>query len=117
MVCNLVKPIGVVYTNISREHTQVSGVPNDFKDYFYAKQVLSSCMGEGVIISNVDDPKTMYIAKEKEKQCYINLYGLDINWSDDLDSGDVECLMCGKFLEYSKVFMGHRGFYSCPCGF
>jgi len=35
-VCNLVQPVGVVYTNVSREHSIVAGVLNPFDNYLKA---------------------------------------------------------------------------------
>jgi hypothetical protein len=37
-VCNLVQPVGVVYTNVSREHSIVAGVLNPFDNYLKGKR-------------------------------------------------------------------------------
>lgn len=117
-VCELVNPVGVVYTNISREHSQVAGAKNPFKDYFRAKQLLSLPMKRGVIICNADDPRTAYIGKEKESDVHVTYYGFDLDLEDRIPLTDnVLCPACGNNLIYSKYYMNHRGFYSCKCGF
>lgn len=40
-VQRLIDPVGVVYTTISREHSQVAGVKNPFEEYVDAKSLLS----------------------------------------------------------------------------
>ena len=61
-VQKMINPVGVVYTTISKEHTQVAGVKNPFNEYIEAKSLLSQGMTRGVIISNADDPITTNIA-------------------------------------------------------
>lgn len=131
-------PIGVVYTNVSREHVQVAGVKNSFEDYVHAKSLLSKDMGKGVIITNADDPRVTQIALansninimdqdnfkaesniyKNNSDLYINFYGFDL---DDLDLGFVDDLVkfpvCGESLNYKKRYMNQRGIYSCNCGF
>lgn len=116
-VQRLVDPIGVVYTTISREHTQVLGVKNPFDKYLAAKRELSLNMKRGVIVANVDDPRTVYIGKNKEKDVPVNYFGLDIDYNDIFPEKDVECPVCGRKLQYSKRFLNHRGIYQCECGF
>lgn len=117
-VSRIVDPVGVVYTNISREHSQVSGKKNPFEEYLKAKQLLSTPMKRGMVISNADDPRTTYIAKEKENDINVNYYGLDIDLEDKTPvTGDVFCPMCKENLTYSKRYLNHRGIYQCACGF
>lgn len=118
-VCRIVDPIGVVYTNISREHSQVSGQKNPFKEYFKAKQLLSAPMSRGVIICNADDPRTTYIGKNKENDVKINYYGLELDLEDKTPlTGDVFCPICNENLVYTKRYLNHRGIYKCDaCGF
>lgn len=117
-VCKIVNPVGVVYTNVSREHSQVSGVKNPFKKYLKAKQLLSTPMQRGIIISNADDPRTTYIAKKKEKDVKVNYYGLELDLEDKTPmTGDVFCPICNKNLEYTRRYLNHRGIYHCTCGF
>lgn len=114
-----INPIGVVYTTISREHTQVLGVKNSFKDYIKAKTLLSEGMKEGVIITNGDDPRTTGIGLEKEKDVHVNYYGIEVDEIDDIfDAIPAKCPFCDEELEYEHVYMNHRGRYHCPsCGF
>ncbi len=117
-VSKIVDPVGVVYTNVSREHSQVSGIKNPFKEYLKAKQLLSTPMKRGVVISNADDPRTTYIGKEKEKDVRVSYYGLDIDLEDKTPiTGDVFCPICNKNLTYTKRYLNHRGIYQCSCGF
>jgi UDP-N-acetylmuramyl tripeptide synthase len=117
-VSRIVDPVGVVYTNVSREHSQVSGVKNPFEEYLRAKQLLSAPMKRGIVISNADDPRTAYIGKEKEKDVKVNYYGLDIDMEDKTPvTGDVFCPVCNENLTYTKRYLNHRGIYQCSCGF
>ncbi|WP_299524152.1 Mur ligase family protein [uncultured Methanobrevibacter sp.] len=115
----LVDPIGVVYTTISREHSQVAGIKNPFDEYVEAKTLLSKNMTKGIVISNADDPLTANIAINKQKDIKVNFYGLDIDDIDDIFEGSnsLNCPNCGKKLEYSQKFLNHRGIYGCSCGF
>lgn len=116
-VQRLIDPIGVIYTNISREHTQVLGVKNSFDDYVEAKTLLSKGMTQGVIISNSDDPYTQNIALNKKDDVNCIYYGFDIDLDDIFDAPETLCPNCSKKLQYTKHFMNHRGKYSCECGF
>ncbi len=116
-VQRLVEPVGVVYTTISREHTQVLGVKNPFEKYLAAKEALSKNMKEGIIIANADDPRTAYIGLKKEKDVKVNYFGFDIDIEDIFKESPIQCPKCGKELQYSKRFMNHRGIYKCECGF
>ena len=111
-----INPMGVVYTTISREHTQVAGVKNPFEEYYMAKKLLSQNMDEGVIIVNADDPFTANIGLEKEKDVNVIYYGLNLNIENTI--GQVaNCPRCGKPLNYNEYYMNHRGDYYCSCGF
>ena len=118
-VQRLVDPIGVVYTTISQEHTQVNGVKNPFLSYYHAKVLLSKDMGRGVIVTNADDPRTALIGVNKEKDVKVNYYGIAIDGIEDIfDEVPVKCLKCNEHqLNYSKRFLNHRGIYECECGF
>ena len=117
-VQRLVDPVGVTYTTISREHTQVLGVKNPFEKYLAAKAELSKNMTRGVVIANADDPRTAFIGKNKEKDVHVNYFGFDINNVEDIfEEKPIKCPKCGKNLKYSKRFMNHRGIYECECGF
>jgi UDP-N-acetylmuramyl tripeptide synthase len=118
-VCKIVDPVGVVYTNISREHSQVSGRENPFEEYLMAKQLLSTPMKRGVVICNADDPRTTIIGKNKEQDTKVTYYGLDIDLEDKTPlTGDVFCPLCHGNLVYSKRYLNHRGIYECiSCGF
>ena len=117
-VQRLVSPIGVTYTNISREHTQVLGVKKSFEDYVKAKTLLSEAMDKGVVITNCDDPNTAYIGLNKEKDVHVNYYGFELDFLEDIfESPVVKCPNCGKQLTYVKYYMNQRGIYSCDCGF
>lgn len=118
-VQNVLKPIGVVYTTISKEHTQVNGVKNPFLSYYHAKKLLTQDMEHGVIVTNCDDPRTALIGINKQDRVKINYYGIDTDKIKDIyDVGSVKCPKCNEHdLNYSKVFMNHRGFYECECGF
>ncbi|MDR2624156.1 MAG: UDP-N-acetylmuramyl peptide synthase [Methanobrevibacter sp.] len=99
----LVNPIGVVYTNISREHTQVGGVKNKFEEYLHAKSLLSKKMTKGIIIINGNNPYTTYIAKNKEEEAEKNGYDLKVNYfasSVNLETKDKKCPVCSKTLKY-----------------
>lgn len=115
----LVDPIGVIYTTISKEHTQVLGIKNPFEKYLDAKTALSKNMKRGVIITNADDPRTAYIGKNKEKDIPVNYYGFDIDLDiEDLSNKQIiQCPNCKKDFKYFKKFMNHRGIYECECGF
>ena len=115
-VQRLVNPIGVVYTTISQEHTMVNGVENPFSSYYEAKTLLSKNMDHGIIVANCDDPYTALIGINKEKDVHVTYYGLDVD-IEDFDDKPVKCPNCGEDLNYSKKFLGHRGIYSCKCGF
>ena len=116
-VQRVVDPIGVVYTTISQEHTQVAGVKNPFKDYYKAKRLLSHAMTRGVIVTNADDPRTALIGIDKEKDVKINYYGIESEGVEDINGETIECPRCGEMLTYSKHFLNHRGIYTCSCGF
>lgn len=112
----VVNPIGVVYTNISREHTQVAGVKNPFEEYFKAKRFLTENMKNGTVITNADDPFTAHIGKNKEKDLNVIYYGLNLNITHTI--GQIaNCPECGKPLHYNNHYMNHRGDYYCSCGF
>lgn len=115
----LVNPIGVIYTTISREHTQVLGVKNPFKNYIQAKSLLSANIKNGTLIVNCDDPITTYLGMKKEDELPVNYYGLGIDDFDDFYPWNpVECPACNQTdLKYSKRIMNHRGLYECECGF
>lgn len=118
LICNQVQPIGVVYTNISREHTQVAGVKNPFEDYVKAKTLLSETMHDGILITNADDPNTTFIGLNKEKDNHVVYYGLELDGYEDIfEDGNVSCPNCGKNLEYTRNYFNQRGIYNCSCGF
>ena len=77
-VQKMINPVGVVYTTISKEHTQVAAVKNPFNEYIEAKSLLSQGMTRGVIISNADDPITTIIALNKQNDIHVNFYGIAI---------------------------------------
>lgn len=113
----LIKPIGVVYTTISKEHTQVAGIKNPFEDYYRAKKLLSQGMERGTIVTNADDPRTALIGIEKEKDVNINYYGISTGAIEDIDAEGIDCPKCGEKLNYSHHYLNHRGVYTCSCGF
>lgn len=113
-----VNPVGVIYTNISREHTQVLGVKNSFEDYVKAKTLLSDGMIDKLVIVNSDDPNTCFIGHNKENDGYVTYYGLEVdNVNDIYEPREVKCPNCGKTLSFTKHYMNQRGLYSCTCGF
>ncbi|MBE6497141.1 MAG: UDP-N-acetylmuramyl peptide synthase [Methanobrevibacter sp.] len=116
-VQRVVDPVGVVYTTISQEHTQVAGVKNPFEDYYKAKRLLSQGMKRGVIITNGDDPRTALLGIDKEKDVHVNYYGIETDGIEDINGEAVNCPKCGETLTYSKYYLNHRGIYSCSCGF
>jgi len=117
-VSRIIGPAGVVYTNVSREHSQIGGVKNPFEKYLKAKQLLSQPMKKGIVISNADDPRTAYIGKSKEEDVGVSYYGLDIDMEDKTPiTGDIFCPVCNENLTYSKRYLNHRGIYECSCGF
>lgn len=71
-VQRLVNPVGVVYTTISREHTQIKGIKNPFNDYYKAKSLLSENMNKGVIITNADDLELPTLVL-KSKKMFISI--------------------------------------------
>lgn len=118
LVCKVIEPIGVVYTNISREHTQVLGVKNSFEDYAKAKKLLSESMMDGIIITNVDDPNTTYIAQSNSKNNTLVYYGLELDdYEEIFEENPVICPSCKKELNYEKHYLNQRGIYNCSCGF
>lgn len=118
LICDTIKPIGVVYTNISREHTQVAGVKNPFDKYVEAKTLLSKTMENGVLIANGDDPYTTYIGKNKEQDNKVMYYGLELNdYEDIFEENPVYCPNCKKELNYTTHYINQRGTYTCSCGF
>ncbi|MDO5859999.1 Mur ligase family protein [Methanobrevibacter sp.] len=116
-VQKVVDPVGVVYTTISQEHTQVAGVKNPFEDYYKAKRLLSQGMTRGVIVTNADDPRTALIGLDKEKDVTINYYGIECDGIEDINGEAIECPKCGETLAFSRHFLNHRGIYECSCGF
>jgi lipid II isoglutaminyl synthase (glutamine-hydrolysing) len=117
-VCRLVQPVGVVYTNVSREHSIVAGISNPFDSYLNAKELLSAPMKRGILICNADDPRTAYIGKRKEKDTHVTYFGMEIDLDDETSSDiDVSCPMCLGKLEYIKRYSNHRGLFKCSCGF
>lgn len=117
LVEKYIKPEAVIYTNISREHTQVLGVKNSFEDYVHAKKLLSKDMKNKIVITNADDPITCSIGMEKEKDGHVIYYGLELNDLNDLINNNTTCPICKKQLNYSQQYMNQRGKYSCECGF
>lgn len=117
LVEKYIKPKIVVYTNVSREHTQVLGVKNSFEDYIKAKTLLSKNMMDGIVVTNADDPITCKIGQDKQKDGHTVYYGIEVdNISDNYDN-KVKCPVCGNILEYTHNYMNQRGKYSCSCGF
>lgn len=118
LICDQVQPIGVVYTNISREHTQVAGIKNPFKDYVKAKTLLSQSMHDGILITNADDPNTTFIGLNKEDDNHVVYYGLELDdYVDIFEEEDVLCPNCNERLEYTRHYFNQRGIYQCGCGF
>lgn len=118
LICDQIQPVGVVYTNISREHTQVAGVKNPFKDYVKAKTLLSESMHDGILITNADDPNTTFIGLNKEKDNHVIYYGLELeDYEDIFEEEDVLCPNCNNNLEYTNHYFNQRGIYHCGCGF
>ena len=118
LVSDYMQPVGVVYTNISREHTQVAGVKNPFEDYLYAKTLLSRSLKKGILITNADDPNVTWIGQNKEKDNTIVYYGFSLeNINDLFEINPVKCPYCHEELNYTKHYMGQRGIYDCDCGF
>ena len=116
-VQRLINPIGVVYTTISQEHTQVAGIKNPFEDYYKAKRLLSEGMKRGAIVTNADDPRTALIGLDKESDVKVNYYGIEADGIEDIGGQTIECPKCGETLNYTKHFLNHRGVYACSCGF
>lgn len=116
-VQKLINPIGVVYTTISQEHTQVAGIKNPFEDYYKAKRLLSQGMQNGAIVTNADDPRTALLGMDKSGDVNINYYGIECDGIEDIGCESIECPKCGELLTYSKHFLNHRGVYECSCGF
>ena len=116
-VQKLLDPIGVVYTTISEEHTQVAGVKNPFEDYYKAKKLLSEGMKRGVIVTNCDDPRTALIGLNKQNDVKINYYGIETDVIEDIGDNTIQCPKCGEMLDYSHFYLNHRGIYTCKCGF
>ncbi len=116
-VQRVVDPVGVVYTTISQEHTQVAGIKNPFEEYYDAKRLLSKGMKRGVIVTNGDDPRTALLGLDKERDVNVNYYGIECSDIEDINGEGVECPKCGEKLTYSKYYLNHRGIYSCSCGF
>lgn len=117
-VSRLVKPVGVIYTNISREHTQVAGIKNPFEKYVEAKTLLSQSVENGVIITNGDDPNTTFIGKNKETNNKVMYYGLELKEFEDIfEEEKVQCPNCKKELNYDVHYINQRGIYHCDCGF
>lgn len=118
LVCELIDPIGVVYTTISREHTMVAGRKNPFEKYFKAKELLSAPMKRGIVVCNADDPRTAYIGKKKESNTLVTYYGLEVDFLDeDPLTASISCPHCNIDLNYQKRYFNHRGLYKCKCGF
>lgn len=118
LVQETINPIGVVYTNVSREHAQVAGVKNPFEEYVDAKTLLSKGMMNGVVIANADDPIITNIGKNKQQDGRTIYYGFEMdNVEDIFEPPVVKCPKCGNTLNYSNVFLNQRGRYSCSCGF
>lgn len=118
LICDSIQPIGVVYTNISREHTQVAGVKNPFEKYVEAKTLLSKSMKNGVLITNGDDPNTAFIGNNKEQDNKVMYYGLEVNDFEDIfEENRVYCPKCKKELNYTTHYINQRGVYDCSCGF
>ena len=114
----MINPVGIVYTTISKEHTQVAAVKNPFNEYIEAKSLLSQGMTRGVIISNADDPITTNIALNKQNDVCVNFYGIAIDTIDDIfEAQNSSCPKCGRTLNYSQRFLNHRGIYSCEWWF
>jgi lipid II isoglutaminyl synthase (glutamine-hydrolysing) len=116
-VCKLVQPVGVVYTNISREHSLVAGVSNPFNSYLKAKELLCAPMKRGIVLCNADDPRTVYIGKRKEADIHVTYYGLEIDLNDESSDTEVYCPLCGEVLNYTIKYSNHRGIFKCSCGF
>lgn len=116
-VQKLIDPVGVVYTTISQEHTQVAGVKNPFEDYYKAKKLLSEGMKKGAVVTNCDDPRTALIGLDKESDVKVNYYGIETDAIEDIGVKPIECPKCEKQLEYTHFFLNHRGIYTCECGF
>ena len=118
LICNQIQPIGVVYTNISREHPQVAGVKNPFKEYVKAKTLLSETMHDGILITNADDPNTTFIGLNREKDNHVIYYGFELDdYEDIFEEANVSCPNCKGNLEYTQHYFNQRGIYHCSCGF
>ena len=116
-VCKLVGPVGVVYTNVSREHSLVAGVSNPFDKYLKAKELLCTPMNSGIVICNADDPRTASIGIKKQNDLKVTYYGFEIPGDSGTPTQDIECPVCGNTLQYDQIFSNHRGKFVCECGF
>ncbi len=117
-VCQVLEPIGVVYTNISREHTQVAGVKNPYENYVKAKSLLSGCMKNGILIANADDPNTVFIGHNRQQDNHVVYFGLELDdYESIFEENEIPCPNCNGYLEYSVHYINQRGKYQCSCGF
>ncbi|WP_456435045.1 Mur ligase family protein [Methanopyrus sp.] len=116
IVCELVNPLAIAYTTISKEHFRENADKEDpFGAYFEAKRLLARPLKDGVLILNADDPRVTYIRDEKRGDPveYV-FYGLDVEIEDlTPPTEELECPACGGELNYETRYFNHKGLYSC----
>jgi len=76
--------------------------------------------GEAHVYLNADDPLVAHLATYAADRDRVHYFGIDAPVSaklaSDLAADSDHCPLCGRALEYSRVFFGHVGHYHCPTG-
>lgn len=71
------------------------------------------------LVANADDPLVSDVASHAARALYFGIESAEVITDLPDHASDVKaCPKCGGRIEYSSVFLGHLGHYSCPaCGF
>ena len=72
------------------------------------------------VLLNADDPLVVNLKPHKNKNAIY--YGINkieyVSGGYTVSKKEIlNCPKCGKELEYSNIFYGHQGHYSCSCGY
>lgn len=110
-----IKPRAMLVTNFFRDQLDRYGE----LDYTASLIKRSLPNVRGNILLNADDPLVANLGQGIEDQVvYYGIQDDTLPLTDIVQAADVKhCVHCGELYDYSTVFYGHLGKYSCPsCG-
>lgn len=113
-VARMIQPRAIIVLNLFRDQLDRYGELNTT-----AKLVGKGIAATGAkVYLNADDPLVASLAKYAQGP--VEYFGIDKIPSKKLDhdvtADSDSCPVCGRALDYSRVFYGHIGHYACPDG-